>query len=164
MSYSFLSGVASELQVYQVCVSVSSVKRDLIHSQKRPIHGQKRPTLHWHTWATTSIRFGLYAPIKNTLRKCVQCQKRPNTQPKETLYTAKRDLLYIDYTSVRFGLYSPIKKLLIGETTSPAEVPLWKKILAGGLAGGLGSAIANPTDLVKIRMQVANVFIYIYIL
>eukprot|EP00802_Teleaulax_amphioxeia_P007569 Tamp_07576.p1 GENE.Tamp_07576~~Tamp_07576.p1 ORF type:complete len:489 (+),score=98.94 Tamp_07576:173-1468(+) len=58
----------------------------------------------------------------------------------------------MSYSSIRFGLYAPIKKILIGEG-SPAEVPLWKKIVAGGLAGGLGSAIANPTDLVKIRMQ-----------
>jgi solute carrier family 25 (mitochondrial carrier), member 14/30 len=63
----------------------------------------------------------------------------------------------MSYSSIRFGLYAPIKKFLIGET-SPAEVPLWKKIVAGGLAGGVGSAIANPTDLLKIRMQAdANV-------
>ena len=59
----------------------------------------------------------------------------------------------MSYSSIRFGLYAPIKKMMIGDKVSPAEVPLWKKIVAGGAAGGLGSAIANPTDLLKIRMQ-----------
>jgi hypothetical protein len=33
--------------------------------------------------------------------------------------------------------------------TDPATTPLWKKIVAGGIAGATGAAIANPTDLVK---------------
>ena len=33
------------------------------------------------------------------------------------------------------------------------ELPLWKKIAAGSSAGVVGSAVANPTDVVKIRMQ-----------
>ena len=32
-------------------------------------------------------------------------------------------------------------------------VPLWKKIVAGGGAGAIASAIANPTDLLKVRLQ-----------
>jgi len=32
-------------------------------------------------------------------------------------------------------------------------VPLWKKIVAGGGAGAIASAIANPTDLMKVRLQ-----------
>ena len=32
-------------------------------------------------------------------------------------------------------------------------MPLWKKIIAGGTAGAIASAIANPTDLMKIRLQ-----------
>jgi hypothetical protein len=35
----------------------------------------------------------------------------------------------------------------------PGTTPLWKKIVAGATAGALGSGIANPTDLVKVRMQ-----------
>jgi solute carrier family 25 protein 14/30 len=30
---------------------------------------------------------------------------------------------------------------------------MWKRFLAGGLSGGIGAAIANPTDLLKARMQ-----------
>jgi len=32
-------------------------------------------------------------------------------------------------------------------------VPLWKKIIAGGGAGAIASAVANPTDLIKVRLQ-----------
>jgi len=34
-----------------------------------------------------------------------------------------------------------------------AHSPLWVKVLAGASAGTIGSAIANPTDVVMIRMQ-----------
>eukprot|EP00668_Euglena_longa_P041781 GGOE01055044.1.p1 GENE.GGOE01055044.1~~GGOE01055044.1.p1 ORF type:complete len:289 (+),score=101.18 GGOE01055044.1:775-1641(+) len=62
--------------------------------------------------------------------------------------SALRELLY---SSLRFGLYVPIKQLL-GET-DPATTPLWKKFTSGGLAAAVGSALANPTDLLKARMQ-----------
>ena len=38
-------------------------------------------------------------------------------------------------------------------TDDPAHSPLWIKVAAGSLAGTIGSAIANPTDVVMIRMQ-----------
>ncbi len=43
-------------------------------------------------------------------------------------------------------------KDLLG-ATDPAHTPLWKKITAGAVSGAFGSALANPTDLVKVRMQ-----------
>ena len=55
------------------------------------------------------------------------------------------------YGGIRLGAYEPIKDLF--GATDPAHTPLWKKIAAGGTSGMIGSAIANPTDLVKIRMQ-----------
>lgn len=54
------------------------------------------------------------------------------------------------YSTFRLGAYEPVKELL---GASNYHAPLWKKILAGGITGSIGSAIANPTDLVKIRMQ-----------
>merc|ERR1719478_1258533 len=55
------------------------------------------------------------------------------------------------YGSLRYGLYGPIKNSL---GIKPGEsVPLWKKIVAGGTAGAVASAIANPTDLMKVRLQ-----------
>eukprot|EP00040_Diaphanoeca_grandis_P001024 m.17296 g.17296 ORF g.17296 m.17296 type:complete len:314 (-) comp11425_c0_seq1:65-1006(-) len=55
------------------------------------------------------------------------------------------------YSALRMGLYEPIKELL--GATDPANTPLYLKIIAGGGAGALGGAIANPADLIKVRMQ-----------
>jgi len=55
------------------------------------------------------------------------------------------------YGSLRYGLYGPIKNSM-GIKAGEA-VPLWKKIVAGGTAGAVASAIANPTDLMKVRLQ-----------
>ena len=57
----------------------------------------------------------------------------------------------LSYSTLRFGLYKPIKTA-IGAGTQ-RETPLWKMVVAGGLAGGVASYIANPTDLLKTRMQ-----------
>ena len=74
------------------------------------------------------------------------------------------------YGGIRLGAYEPIKELY--GATDPANTPLWKKIAAGGTSGMIGSAIANPTDVVKIRLQGSKVgkrypstfhaFLYIY--
>lgn len=55
------------------------------------------------------------------------------------------------YSAIRLGLYEPFKEVL-GEKNK-AKTPLYKKIICAGFSGAIGSAIANPTDLVKIRMQ-----------
>eukprot|EP00455_Lapot_gusevi_P057486 TRINITY_DN9808_c0_g1_i3.p1 TRINITY_DN9808_c0_g1~~TRINITY_DN9808_c0_g1_i3.p1 ORF type:complete len:283 (+),score=64.12 TRINITY_DN9808_c0_g1_i3:105-953(+) len=57
------------------------------------------------------------------------------------------------YSSVRLGLYDPIKSIIAPKATSKDDFTLIQKILAGGLSGAIGSAFANPTDLVKIRFQ-----------
>lgn len=55
------------------------------------------------------------------------------------------------YGSLRYGLYGPIKNSMGIAPGQP--VPLWKKVVAGGGAGAVASAIANPTDLLKVRLQ-----------
>jgi len=55
------------------------------------------------------------------------------------------------YGSLRYGLYGPIKNSMGIVAGQP--VPLWKKIVAGGTAGAIASAIANPSDLMKVRLQ-----------
>ena len=55
------------------------------------------------------------------------------------------------YGSMRYGLYGPIKDAMGIEAGKPASLP--QKIAAGGAAGGIASAIANPTDLMKVRLQ-----------
>ncbi|CAH1418617.1 unnamed protein product [Lactuca virosa] len=56
------------------------------------------------------------------------------------------------YGGLRIGLYEPIKNLYVGENFV-GDVPLTTKILAGLTTGGLAIAVANPTDLVKVRLQ-----------
>ena len=55
------------------------------------------------------------------------------------------------YSSFRFGMY-PIVKQKLGISKNK-DVGLGRKICAGLITGGLGSALATPTDLVKIRQQ-----------
>ncbi|KAJ3108566.1 Mitochondrial oxaloacetate carrier protein [Phlyctochytrium planicorne] len=73
--------------------------------------------------------------------------------------TALRELFY---SSLRFAFYAPIKSSLHSLVTlSAAEQkqieqggePLVIKLLAGLSSGILGSCLANPTDVVKIRLQ-----------
>ncbi|CAH9103425.1 unnamed protein product [Cuscuta europaea] len=56
------------------------------------------------------------------------------------------------FGGIRIGMYEPVKNLYVGKD-HVGEVPLTKKILAGLTTGALGIAIANPTDLVKVRLQ-----------
>eukprot|EP01130_Rhizamoeba_saxonica_P011586 TRINITY_DN4816_c0_g1_i1.p1 TRINITY_DN4816_c0_g1~~TRINITY_DN4816_c0_g1_i1.p1 ORF type:complete len:262 (-),score=20.34 TRINITY_DN4816_c0_g1_i1:27-812(-) len=56
------------------------------------------------------------------------------------------------YSSLRLGLYSPTKNLCISSTGSDKDSFL-VKITAGLVSGAIGSSIANPTDLIKIRFQ-----------
>ena len=55
------------------------------------------------------------------------------------------------YGTTRYGSYEPVKKAL--GVNSNGDSSLWKKILAGCISGGGSSFIANPFDMVKIRMQ-----------
>lgn len=54
---------------------------------------------------------------------------------------------------LRVGMYIPIRDVITGPL-KPGENPsLLQKIAAGMCSGALGIAVANPTDVVKIRMQ-----------
>lgn len=57
----------------------------------------------------------------------------------------------MSYSSVRMGLYDVTKQLLnMGEG---GDVGLMNKIIAGGISGAIGSYLANPFDLIRIRQQ-----------
>eukprot|EP00270_Netrium_digitus_P018378 TRINITY_DN6975_c0_g1_i3.p1 TRINITY_DN6975_c0_g1~~TRINITY_DN6975_c0_g1_i3.p1 ORF type:complete len:328 (-),score=68.30 TRINITY_DN6975_c0_g1_i3:166-1149(-) len=58
----------------------------------------------------------------------------------------------IVYGGLRIGLYDPVKSLYVGKDHQ-GDVPLIKKIAAALTTGAVGIAIANPTDLVKVRLQ-----------
>lgn len=59
------------------------------------------------------------------------------------------------YGAMRIGLYEPIKTFYSGLLgTDPRQPPtVLSKILSGITSGGIASAICNPTDVVKVRMQ-----------
>ena len=57
------------------------------------------------------------------------------------------------FAGLRIGLYIPIRNAICGEL-KPGENPsLLQKIAAGMTTGAIGITVANPTDVVKIRMQ-----------
>jgi len=57
----------------------------------------------------------------------------------------------MSYSGIRMGLYEPAKQLL--GATDPTSTSLGLKVAAGALTGATGSILANPLDLVKVRMQ-----------
>ncbi|KAL5204523.1 hypothetical protein ABZP36_009394 [Zizania latifolia] len=56
------------------------------------------------------------------------------------------------YGGLRIGLYEPVKSFYVGKD-HVGDVPLSKKIAAGFTTGAIAISIANPTDLVKVRLQ-----------
>ncbi|KAF4387980.1 hypothetical protein F8388_005597 [Cannabis sativa] len=56
------------------------------------------------------------------------------------------------YGGLRIGLYDPVKTFFVGSAFI-GDVPLYYKILAALITGALAIALANPTDLVKVRLQ-----------
>ncbi|GFZ13281.1 uncoupling protein 2 [Actinidia rufa] len=56
------------------------------------------------------------------------------------------------YGGLRIGLYEPVKVFFVG-TEYLGDVSLFQKILAAMITGALAIAVANPTDLVKVRLQ-----------
>lgn len=60
------------------------------------------------------------------------------------------------FAGLRIGLYVPVRNMIAGEL-KPGETPtLGTKILAGLCTGAIGISVANPTDVVKIRLQAQN--------
>ena len=56
------------------------------------------------------------------------------------------------YSGLRMGLYDPIKHAL----PASMQTSLATKLIAGLSSGVIGSAVANPFDLMKVRMQAAG--------
>ena len=62
-------------------------------------------------------------------------------------------LRQMSYTSLSFVVYSPIRDLIAGENVEKDDIPFFKRVLSGGLAGGLSIMCMNPTEVVKTQMQ-----------
>ena len=57
------------------------------------------------------------------------------------------------FAGLRIGLYVPIRNLICGPMEPGQNPTLLQKIAAGMATGAIGISVANPTDLVKVRMQ-----------
>ncbi|KAI3502669.1 hypothetical protein L1887_30889 [Cichorium endivia] len=55
------------------------------------------------------------------------------------------------YSTTRMGLYDMMKTKWTDPNTG--IIPLWQKIGAGLIAGGIGAAVGNPADVAMVRMQ-----------
>lgn len=75
----------------------------------------------------------------------------------------------LSYSGLRMGLYEHVREQLAssfhtrrqgssleGQTLAPKQSPLFVKVLAGAITGAFGAALANPLDLIKVRMQGAS--------
>eukprot|EP00249_Psilotum_nudum_P022520 c28547_g1_i3 orf=141-1061(+) len=55
------------------------------------------------------------------------------------------------YSTTRMGLYEVLKNRWADP--SQGSVPVFKKVAAGLIAGGVGAAVGNPADVAMVRMQ-----------
>jgi hypothetical protein len=56
------------------------------------------------------------------------------------------------YSGVRTGMYPSVRGVISGGRP-PADVSVAEKIAAGAVTGSFGSALANPIDVVRVRMM-----------
>eukprot|EP00954_Amorphochlora_amoebiformis_P022600 1354444-Amorphochlora_amoeboformis.AAC.2 len=59
----------------------------------------------------------------------------------------------VSYTGLTFVLYEPVRNFVAGKGVRKEDIPFWKRVLAGGTAGGASILVMNPTDVVKTQMQ-----------
>ncbi|KAF5809836.1 putative mitochondrial carrier UCP, mitochondrial carrier domain superfamily [Helianthus annuus] len=57
------------------------------------------------------------------------------------------------YGGLRISLYGPVKAFCSGGNVLADDVSLFQKILAALITGAIAITLANPTDLVKVRLQ-----------
>jgi hypothetical protein len=65
-------------------------------------------------------------------------------------------LRQVSYSSLSMVLYEPVRNAITtgGERAADA-VPFYKRLLAGGVAGGVSIALVNPTEVLKTQQQTA---------
>eukprot|EP00931_Biecheleriopsis_adriatica_P031101 TRINITY_DN18267_c0_g1_i1.p1 TRINITY_DN18267_c0_g1~~TRINITY_DN18267_c0_g1_i1.p1 ORF type:complete len:310 (+),score=50.20 TRINITY_DN18267_c0_g1_i1:98-1027(+) len=67
----------------------------------------------------------------------------------------------LSYSGTRMGLYEPVREHFAalasgGQPRGQQTSPLFVKVAAGAVTGAIGSVLANPFDLLKVRMQGAG--------
>lgn len=59
----------------------------------------------------------------------------------------------IIFSGIRVGLYSPVKNAVCGPLKEGENPALYQKIIAAMITGAIAISVANPTDVVKVRLQ-----------
>lgn len=57
------------------------------------------------------------------------------------------------FSGIRVSLYEPVKNIYAGPLKEGEKPLLYQKILAAMTTGAIGITVANPTDVVKVRLQ-----------
>lgn len=102
----------------------------------------------WHIQFQTQLKITGHTTFSRTLRNILAIEGFPGLFRGITASMLRE----ASYSSIRMGLYEPARRF-VAPDRALNEISLWQKIVAGFFAGGVGSALANPTDLVKIRFQ-----------
>eukprot|EP01063_Lacrimia_lanifica_P008083 TRINITY_DN15212_c0_g1_i1.p1 TRINITY_DN15212_c0_g1~~TRINITY_DN15212_c0_g1_i1.p1 ORF type:complete len:287 (+),score=76.42 TRINITY_DN15212_c0_g1_i1:84-944(+) len=125
-----LAGV-SATTAQLACQPIETVK---IRLQLRDPRDPASPLRHY-----TSFRAGVAALVRDEGTAALWKGMAP---------AALREM---SYSALRYGLFVPVKDALGAD--ADGKVTWWKRFAAGGISGGVGAAVANPTDLLKARMQ-----------
>ena len=56
------------------------------------------------------------------------------------------------FSGIRVGLYIPVRDMVCGPIPEGQNPSLHHKIIAAMITGAIGITIANPTDVVKVRL------------
>jgi solute carrier family 25 (mitochondrial uncoupling protein), member 8/9 len=59
----------------------------------------------------------------------------------------------IIFSGLRVGLYLPVRNFIAGELPEGQNPTLMQKIMSAIITGAIGITVANPTDVVKVRLQ-----------
>jgi hypothetical protein len=62
-------------------------------------------------------------------------------------------LRQVSYSSLSMVLYEPVRNAIVSDAEKENAVPFYKRLLAGGLAGGAAIALVNPTEVLKTQQQ-----------
>jgi solute carrier family 25 (mitochondrial uncoupling protein), member 8/9 len=57
------------------------------------------------------------------------------------------------FSGIRVGSYQSVKELVCGPLEEGQNPLLYQKIIAAMITGAIGITVANPTDVVKVRLQ-----------
>ncbi|XP_021565223.1 mitochondrial uncoupling protein 4 isoform X4 [Carlito syrichta] len=84
---------------------------------------------------------GAHSPRDHSRGRLSKALARSDTRHLQTLYSGGRMVTYEHLREVVFG------------KSEDKHYPLWKSVIGGMMAGVIGQFLANPTDLVKVQMQ-----------